>query len=179
MSLYGHNAKGFSQEEIQNAIDSSRSFREAARYLNASYNTFKKYAKLYDLWIVGGKNPAAKGIPKAKASRKKRSIDTILNGSRNGKNLNLTKLREWIIREIKLPEKCDMCNYSEKRIVDFKVPLILTFNNGDRQDYRLENLRLLCWNCSFLTQGNVIGRKKEYYSDTSGEVYQQIDWNIK
>jgi len=172
----GRPSKSFNEQEIKNAIAESRSFSEAARYLNTSFITFKKYAKLYGLWIDGGMNPYAKGIPKPRLHGTKRNINRILDGSRNGKRLNLTKLREWIIREARLPEQCDLCGFNEKRITDLKAPLVLTFNDGDRQNYKLENLRLLCWNCCFLTEGNVIGRKKNYFSDGhSGDVYEQLD----
>jgi len=172
----GRPTKGYSEFEIKNAIDESRSFMEAARYLNTSYLTFKKYAESYGLWIEGGLNPHAKGIAKPRLHGTKRNIDTILDGSKNGTNRNLTKLREWIIREARLAEQCDMCGFSERRVTDLKMPLILTFNDGDKTNYKLENLRLLCWNCAFLTEGNVIGRKKNYFSDgNSGDVYDQLD----
>ena len=35
---------------VQAAISKTLSMRAAAKELNVAYNTFKKYAKLYDLW---------------------------------------------------------------------------------------------------------------------------------
>ena len=45
------------KSRIQSAISRSLSMKAAARELNVSYNTFKKYAKMYDLFEanVGGK----------------------------------------------------------------------------------------------------------------------------
>ena len=177
MSNKGRPARAFSKEQIQQAIENSRSFIEAARYLNCTYNTFKKYALLYELWIEGGKNPSAKGIPKIRTTSKRQDhLEKILGGKWNGKAMNLTKFRERLIREVKLAERCDLCGFEEKRVTDLKVPLVLCFKDGDRRNYKLENLQLKCWNCSFLTEGNVVGRKKDYFSDSvTGDVWKQLD----
>lgn len=174
---YGRPTKSYSKKEVQDAIDKSLSFAEAARYLNCSYNTFKKYAKLHELWIVGGKNPFAKGIPKVRKSTKRRdNLEKILNGEWNNRPMNLTKFRDRLIREVILIEECDLCGFNEKRVTDLKVPLVLCFKDGDRRNYKKENLQLKCWNCSFLTEGNIVGRKKQYFSDSvTGDVWKQMD----
>jgi len=167
--------KNYSKQQIQNAIDSTLSYCEAARYLNSSYNTFKKYTKLYGLWIEGGKNPSAKGIPKPRTTKRRDNLNSILEGNWNGKKMNLTRFRNRLIKEIILPEKCDLCGLEEKRIPDYKVALALTFKDGDHKNYKLENLQLKCFNCIFYTEGNIVGRKKKYFSDLSGDIYSQID----
>ena len=174
----GRPAKSFSKLQIQDVINNSRSYLEAARHLNASYNTFKKYAQLYvdeegnSLWKQGGLNPSAKGIPKLQTHQKQKSILNILEGNKNGQRLNLTRLLNSLIREAILPEHCDKCNMDEKRITDLKAPLKISFLDGDRTNYKRENLRLLCLNCSFLTEGNIVGRRKKYFTDDSGEIYE-------
>ena len=171
----GRPSKDFNKQQIENAINETQSFFEAARYLNVNYLTFKKYAMVYGLWIVGGKNPSTRGIHKVRRG-KYRNINIILEGGRNGKKLNLTRLRDWIIRELKLPQRCDQCHLDEQRVTDYKTPLILVFKDGDRTNYKLENLRLLCYNCVFFTEGNISGRKKGYFSNgISGDVYEQIE----
>ena len=41
---------------IQDAIEKTLSMRQASKYVGVSFNTFKKYAKRYDLWVpVSGK----------------------------------------------------------------------------------------------------------------------------
>lgn len=167
--------KILSKEQIEHAVENSRSYHEAARYLKVSYNTFKKYAQAHDIWIKGGINPTAKGIPKTFANRpNSRSLDRILDGERNGRKLNLTKLRERLIRECILEEKCYKCGFKEKRLTDDKVPLKLSFIDGDRTNYKKENLLFLCLNHSFLLEGNIVGRKKTYYTDDSGDIYENI-----
>ena len=57
-------------------------------------------------------------------------------------------------------EKCNNCGFEEKRLTDGKVPLVLDFIDGDRKNHEYENLRMLCFNCSFLINGNLSGPKK-------------------
>jgi hypothetical protein len=45
---------------------------------------------------------------------------------------------------------CAECDFKERRILDMKVPLLINFVNGNKSDWRIENLRWLCYNCSFL-----------------------------
>lgn len=49
---------------------------------------------------------------------------------------------------LKLP-RCEMCNWAEVS-VDGKIPLELDHINGDHNDNRLDNLRILCPNCHSL-----------------------------
>lgn len=167
--------KMIDERELKNAIEQTRSFREAARYLNICYNTFKKYALLYDVWIVGGKNPSGKGIPKMRQGIR-RELNDVLAGKFNGKKLNPTRLRDQIIQEMKLgEEKCSNCGYKERRIADGRVPLLLAYADEDRTNYKIENLSLLCYNCSFVMGGNLMGRRKEYIYDAySGEIIDEI-----
>lgn len=173
----GRPAYHFTEKQLQDAIGNTRSFMEAARYLHISYNTFKSWTKKYGLWIQGGKNPYAKGIPKDRSkSSKHKKIEDIIAGVYNGQTFNLTKLKDWLIREAILEEKCDMCGFKEKRITDERCPVILAFEDGDKKNYKLENIKLLCYNHYFLTVGNVVGRKKLYYTDPfTGQIIQNID----
>ena len=54
-------SKPIPKTRIEWAIRSTLSIRAAAQYLGVSYNTFKKYAKMYDLFEQN-KNQAGKGI---------------------------------------------------------------------------------------------------------------------
>lgn len=176
MNKGGRPSKSFSEQEIKNAIDVSLSYLEAARYLNCSYNTFKKYTELYGLWIKGGKNRAGRKISKQKGVHKKRdNLHKILNGDLNGKRLNLTRLKNRLVKEVIFPEECDQCGFSEKRITDYKAPLMLSFKDSDKTNYKKENLRLLCFNCAFLIDGNLTGRKVTYHSDPiTGDIFKEL-----
>jgi len=61
-----------------------------------------------------------------------------------------------------LQEKCNNCGFDERRVTDFRVPLVLDFLDGDKKNHNYDNLRMLCFNCSFLINGNLTGPKKEY-----------------
>ena len=54
-------------------------------------------------------------------------------------------------------EKCNCCGFEERRVTDHKVPLVLDFIDGNRRNHKHENLRMLCFNCSFLINGNLTG----------------------
>jgi len=69
---------------IKWAIEQSNSLTKASEIVGCSYTTFKKYAKLYDLFYEN-KNQAGKGIPK----RRK-----VKNGVLDG--INLTKFQELL-----------------------------------------------------------------------------------
>lgn len=173
--LTGRPEKLLSKELILNAYEVCPSTRQAAQYLNVSYNTFSKYAKMHDVWIKGGKNPSNKGIPKAKKSPRKLNLDKLLEGEYNGRRFNIKRLKDRLIRECILEEKCDNCGFDEKRVTDQKSPLSLVFNDDDKYNYKLENLKLLCYNCRFLLVGNITGRQQEYIEDpTTGEIIEKI-----
>ena len=177
MPSEGRPKKILSKEEILNALDVCMSSAAAARYLKVSYNTFKKYAKLHNVWIQGGKNSSGKGIPRVHTNSKRLlSLEKLLSGGMNGKKLNLKKLKDRLVRELVYEEKCDNCGYDEKRITDQRAPLVLTFYDGDRQNYKKENMRLLCYNCRHNLVGNLTGKQMEYIIDpTSGNIIEKLD----
>ena len=59
------------------------------------------------------------------------------------------KLKIRLINEGYLDPNCSICGMS--RWLDGEIPLQLDHKNGDGEDNRLENLRLLCPNCHALT----------------------------
>ena len=49
---------------LEHSIKICNSMSESSRYLDLSYNTFKKYCKLYGLWTEENKNQSGKGLSK-------------------------------------------------------------------------------------------------------------------
>ena len=62
------------------------------------------------------------------------------------------------INSIKKSE-CEQCGFSERRITDYKIPLLLNFKDGNKCNYLLDNVNLLCYNCYFLLGGGSIGEE--------------------
>ena len=61
--------RSITKNMIESAIESTLSNAEASRWLGISYNTYKKWAKYYNLFD-SNLNQAGKGIPKRKSNFK-------------------------------------------------------------------------------------------------------------
>ena len=154
-----HNKKPISKDQLKWAKENSKSAAGAARLLKVSYNTFAKYAKRYEM-LEEFKNQAGVGITKHyNLHRCRYNLDDILLGKYP--SYDTYKLQQRIIRSAYLPEECDICNFSEQRITDKKVPLKIDFVDGNTTNHLKENIRLLCYNCWFLNVGNLSGRKAQ------------------
>ena len=79
----------------------------------------------------------------------------ILEGRVDVSNYSPKELKERLIHEALIKEECSCCEFNERRVLDYKVPLILNFKDGNKKNWKLENLELLCYNCYFLNVGNV------------------------
>jgi len=58
-------------------------------------------------------------------------------------------LRRYLIA--RLGERCSKCGWAERHIVTRRVPIEVEHIDGNWENYRLENLTLLCPNCHALT----------------------------
>jgi len=121
-------------------------------------------------WVVGKtkydifedlKNPDGNGIRKGyNIKRGKFSLDDILKGKYP--DYPVWKLKQRLLLNGYMLEKCNNCGFEERRVTDAKVPLVLDFLDGDKCNHLYDNLRMLCFNCSFLLNGNLTGPKKEF-----------------
>jgi hypothetical protein len=156
----GLGARPLLESEIRDIQTKARSAAEAARLLGVSYNTYKKYAKLYNLF-EDLKNPAGVGIRKGiQTAGGHHSLDEILAGKYP--NYPVWKLKKRLLLSGYMEEKCNNCGFEERRVTDHRVPLVLDFLDGNRKNFEYDNLRMLCFNCSFLINGNLTGPRKEY-----------------
>ena len=153
----GLGAKPLMESEIKDAQKKARSAMEAARILGVSYNTYKKYARKYGIF-EDLKNPDGVGIKKGyNLKRGKFALEDILDGKYP--EYPVWKLKQRILLNGYMQEKCNSCGFEERRVTDHKVPLVLDFIDGNRKNHKHENLRMLCFNCSFLINGNLTGPK--------------------
>ena len=146
--------------EILNVQSKARSALECSRLLGVSYQTYKKYAKLYGIFD-NCLNPTGLGISKGKgAAGGEYTPEKLLNGAHPG--YPDYKFKKRLIDTGYLEEKCSLCGFEERRISDHKVPLALNYKDEDNKNRNWDNLELLCLNCFFLTVGNKYGPRKHY-----------------
>jgi hypothetical protein len=146
------------RSEIEEAQLHTRSNKAAARYLQVGYPRYRKYAKLYNLFDSHC-NQEGIGLDKGWA---KRASTIPLRDILAGKHpkYSMARLKNRLIARKKIVEQCASCGFNERRITDKKVPLMLTFLDGNHSNYSLSNLALYCYNCMFLTTGspNVVNK---------------------
>jgi hypothetical protein len=166
--------KPLTKEQIIAAMSQTKSNRSAARYLNVSYIHYKKWAKLYKDEETGKTlfdkhlNQQGKGIAKfLKNSRKVPALNDLLEGRVPMTNFNPEKVKKRLFEEGHLKEECYMCGFNERRLLDYKIPLLLHFKDSNKKNYRLENLEVLCYNHYFLTIGDIFSVKDEEQIETS------------
>ncbi len=148
----GTNRRPLLKRDIEEAQRNTKSAMEAARFLNVSYTTYKKYAKMYEVHDQH-LNPGGKGIPKPHVQGKRYSLTDIVDGKYP--TYDTKKLKVRLIKAGMLDEKCSLCGFDERRILDFKVPIMLVFKDGDITNHHLDIMYILCFNCAFLTVGNL------------------------
>jgi hypothetical protein len=176
-----HKYKGLqlSEELVRSAIKNTRSNKEAAAWLRVTYKTWRKYAKMYvdpingrtlfDIHTATG----GKGIPKVrKAARNQvnpRALELgyqLIQGQYSTP-VRVDELASRLMKDGRLGFCCAECGFSQKRPIDMKMPLLLNFKNNDRTDWREDNLRWLCYNCSFLLS-------LDYFTKAKRQVLQAI-----
>lgn len=181
----GRAAKILSKDDLLRAMKMTRSNRAAARYLHVSYNHYKKYAKMYKneegiSLLEAHKNQAGKGIPKFLSSGgKEPPLIDLIEGRIPVEHFDPKKIKQRIIFEALIEEKCNKCGFDERRVSDTKVPLILHHKDGNLKNFHLDNLEFLCYNCGFLYGVSPITEKQvekmEDYIEKHGE---EFDWEL-
>jgi len=151
----------WSESQLKNAVENSKSYRQVLHKLGlieagGNYEQIKKYIKEYnfDASHFTGKvwNKGLKGIGKPRLL-----LENILVKNSNYQSFKLKK--RLFVAGIK-KQKCEECGWAERNS-DGYLPLELDHINGDHNDNRLENLRVLCPNCHSLKpnhRGRNIGK---------------------
>lgn len=180
-------AKPISKEDCLRAMRHTKSVRSAARYLNCSYQHLKPIMKMYEATEEGyenlfeqHKNQQGKGIPKFLGNGKKLPpLIEIIEGRVDPSSFNPDKIKYKLLTEGYLKEECNKCGFNERRVADYKMPLLLHFKNGNKKHYVLDNLEMLCYNCYFLHIADVFTDKQiENIEDHKSINQGEVSWEL-
>ena len=178
-------AKPLTKEMILAAMSQTKSNRAACRYLNVSYIHYKKWAKLYesdthDNLFEQHKNQCGKGIPKfLRGKGKEPALIDIIEGRVDASSFSPDKIKYRLITEGHLLEECATCKFKERRVSDYKMPLLLNFKDNNKKNYRKENIELLCYNHYFLTVGDIFTDKQIKGIEDHKPVNQsEVKWEL-
>jgi len=171
--LYEHEIK-----HVVFNIPDIKSNRDASQYLNVSFKRWKKYASLYIekesgksyFQLLLDRSNKAKGqrlIILKKLHRKKKwdewyvknILEKLNNSELDVKKYTQKRLKEFLIANDVLVERCACCGYSEKNMLTGKVPLLIDHNDCDYTNWKIENLQMLCFNCF----SQLVGNPLDYY----------------
>ena len=171
----GLGARPILESQIKAAQAKSLSARQAAKTLGISYNTYKKYAKLYGIF-EDLKNPYGVGIERNVGIRNnKYNIEDLIDG----KHLHypIHKFKNKLFDSGYLPKVCGSCGFSEERVSDGKMPLLIDFLDGNLNNRKLDNIRPRCYNCFFLLVGD--RNVKHWYAEHGGQITEDEEKNLQ
>lgn len=135
--------KNLNDDELEKHVvelaKKSPSMRHAAASSGMNFQTFRKYAKKFNVWVSNQ--------PGKKLKRKSPSFATSLQEILEGKhpNYGYGRLKDRLLKTGIKKNQCENCGITEW----CGKPLVIQLDhkNGNRYDHRLENLRMLCPNC--------------------------------
>lgn len=137
--------KQIDKEEFIKVCQESETMAIAARKLNMHFNTFKRYAIKFGCYIT---NQAHKGL-KTGPREDRIATEDILAGKYP--DYQTYKLKQRLIREGYLEDKCQRCGWDGKVEGAEFTPCELHHKDGNSHNHLLENLTLICPNCHSLT----------------------------
>jgi len=179
--------KPLTKEMILAAMNKTKSNRAGARYLNVSYQHYKKWAKLYESDKEEYKslfdehlNQAGVGIPKfLNGGGKEPPLLDIIEGRVDASSFSPEKIKYRLVTDGHLEEKCNSCGFQERRVLDYKMPLLLHFKDNNKKNYRKENIQFLCYNCYYLSIGDLFTNKQiEGIEDHKPVNQGEVDWEV-
>ena len=97
----------------------------------------------------------------------------------DGKHLHypLHKFKNKLFDSGYVPKVCGSCGFSEARITDGKMPLLIDFLDGNLNNRKLDNIRPLCYNCFFLLVGD--RNVKNWYAENGGQITEDEEKNLQ
>ena len=185
MAKRGRSPKPITREQLLAAMKMTKSNMACARYIGISYMHYSRYAKSYIDEKTGKtlfelqKNQSGKGIRKFLGG-KDPDLKALMDGELYVKSYNLNRYKDRLIQEGYIEECCSSCGFNEQRVQDYKAPLLVHFKDKNKQNWKVENIELLCYNCYFLYIGDVFNEKqvKNIEEDTPVKKDDQVDWEM-
>jgi len=178
------------REDLERAMKATTSNMAAARFLGVSYFTYREWAKSYKshkegvetLWDEH-KCAGGKGVRKFLNNRgDEPALTELLEGRLDIFSYRPDKVKHRLISEGVLEEKCIRCGFKERRVLDYKIPLVLNFKDGNKKNWRRENLELICYNCYFLNIGDLFTKRQmkglEDYTAASSYSVNKTNWDL-
>lgn len=182
----GKPGKPLTKDMILRAMKYTKSVRSAAKYLGCSYQHLKPYMKmfiddetgktLFDLHL----NPKGIGIAKwLPNKRKEPNVKNIIETGTGWESFTPEKVKSRLIAESYLMDECYTCGFNERRVTDYKIPLLLNFKDGNKCNYLLPNLELVCYNCYFLNIADPLSQDQIRHIQDSVTVREKpFTWDL-
>lgn len=130
--------KDINKEYFIQICKESTSMSQACAKLELHFNTFKKYAILFGVYKP---NPGGKGFVKNRS--KKYTTEDILNNKYP--EYQTYKLKKRLYESNIKKNKCEICGVDSWN--DKVLECELDHIDGNKNNHKLENLRILCPNC--------------------------------
>jgi hypothetical protein len=151
-------ARRFTDEQLRQAIASSRSWSETLRYLRyrsagGNWKTLKRHAARLGI-DTSHFDPHAASLEGLRRFNGPKPLEEILVENSNYKR---HALKQRLFKAGLKKRECELCGQGDMWH-GIKIALILDHINGIPDDNRLENLRILCPNCN-ATLDTHCGRK--------------------
>jgi hypothetical protein len=181
--------KQFTKSQIITAMRYTKSVRAAAKYLGCSYQHLKPFMKalrvddsdpnsptLFD----AHKNQSGSGIPKFLPNRRKEpNVKHIFEEGTGWESFTPDKIRTRGIAEGYLRDECYRCGFNERRVTDYKIPLLLNFKDNNKCNYLIDNLESICYNCYYLYVGDVLSPNQiRSIEDNQTVKEKSFDWEL-
>lgn len=199
-AVMGRPRASLSETQIRYAMSCTTSCRQAAIFLNVSYNTFKQCARLYidmaenkslmqihmeagaalrraNKKAAGTRTPSradgyTRNVNKRVNMGCRESLEDILAGKHWG--YPTRKLRKRLFMSGWVELACESCGYSECRVTDGNFPGLLDFRDNNWRNTAGSNLRILCFNCYF---NQVRSPAQSWQGWTYGRAAAKIRWD--